>query len=158
EQIFRASLSIHGATQARCLRAAPTRRACDNQGKKVSPTTATSFAEPAIENGLIRVDTAVAEEWPVAACIFAFLRIAFDDEDFFLFAARLGGDLAERISDERISPEFEAGVAVFRIAFIADAIYNGDVRSVRDGVCALNCAPCVKLCGAELRLFFRVPA
>jgi len=44
----------------------------------------TLIAEPAIENGRIRIDAAVAEKRPVTASVLAFGRIALDDQDFFL--------------------------------------------------------------------------
>ena len=66
--------------------------------------------------------------------------------------------MAERISDERISPEFEARVSLFLIAFVADAVDNGDISAVSDSVRALNRAPRIELCGAELGFFFWVPA
>ena len=42
------------------------------------------FAEPAVEDGLVGIDAAVAEEGPVAPRVFAFCGIAFDDKNFLL--------------------------------------------------------------------------
>src|SRR5258707_14872509 len=93
-----------------------------------------SFAQPAIQNGAVGVDAAVAEEGPVAACVFAFCRVALDDEDFLFIVGGFGDDLAERIGDEGISPEFKTGIAIGGLAFESDAIYNRDVDAVGDRV------------------------
>src|SRR5260370_36078235 len=64
-------------------------------------------AEPAVEDGLIGVDAAVAQKRPVAAGFFAPSRGALDDADFFLFVRRFADDLTQRIANERISPEIQ---------------------------------------------------
>jgi hypothetical protein len=93
-----------------------------------------SFAEPAIENRWVGVNSAIAQKGPIAASVFAFCRIAFNNENFFLFAAGLRDDLAERIGDKRISPEFDAGIARGGISFITDAIDDGHESSIGYGV------------------------
>src|SRR5439155_21993952 len=50
------------------------------------------------------------------------------------------------------------GVAIFRFAFESDAIDDGGIDAVGDGVAALNGFPGVKLRGAELRFFAGMPA
>ena len=84
--------------------------------------------------------------------------VAFDDQNFFFVVRSFGENAAEGIGDEGVSPEFEAGVAFFRFAFVADAIDDGDVNAVGDGVGALDGAPGVELRRAELRFFVRMPA
>ena len=116
------------------------------------------FAQPAIQDGAVGVDATIAEEWPVATSIFAFCGIAFDDQDLFLVLGSFGGDLAKGVGDERISPEFEAGVAVGGLALEADAIDDGDVDAIGDGVRALNSFPGVELGGTEFGFFVRMPA
>jgi len=63
----------------------------NTQGAKDTETAreTKSFAEPAIENGLVGVNAAIAQERPIAASVFTFCRIAFNDENFFFFAAGL---------------------------------------------------------------------
>ena len=61
-------------------------------------------------------------------------------------------DLAEGIGDERISPEFQSGVALGLAAFEAHAIDDRDINAVGDGVSALNGAPGIELRCAELAL------
>ncbi len=104
---------------------------------------------------MIGVDAAVAEEGPVAARFFALRGVALDNENFFFVVGGFGEDAAEGIGDERISPEFETGVAFFRFAFVADAIDDRDVNAVGDGVRALDGAPGVELRGAEFGFFVR---
>src|SRR5260370_6729841 len=116
-----------------------------------------SFAEPAVQDGLVGVDAAVAEEGPVAAGFFAFGGIAFDDENFFLVIRSFGNHLAERVCDKRIAPEFQSRVTVFRFAFKADAIDDRGVDAVSDGVTALDGFPGVELRSAELRFFVGMP-
>src|SRR5215470_5061067 len=98
----------------------------------------TSVGEPAVEDGLVGVDAAVAEERPVTAGVFALGGIAFDDEDLFLVAGGFGNQLAERVRDKGVAPEFEAGVAVLGLAFKANAVDDGSVNAVGDGMRALN--------------------
>src|SRR5258708_20156376 len=62
------------------------------------------------------------------------------------------------MGEERISPEFQSGVAFLRFAFVSNAIDDGGVDAVGDGVAALNGFPGVELRGAELRFFVRVPS
>ena len=57
-------------------------------------------AEPAVENGLIRVDAPIPQEWPIASLFLDFLGIAFGDQDFFLVVAGFGNYLAVRGGDE----------------------------------------------------------
>src|SRR5258705_82884 len=74
-------------------------------------------AERAIEDGLVGINAAVAEEGPVAAGLFALSGIAFDYEDFLFVVGGFGNDLAERVGDEGIAPKVEARVTFFRFAF-----------------------------------------
>src|SRR5258708_16466974 len=81
------------------------------------------FAQPAIQDGSVGVDAAIAKEWPVATSVFALGGIALDDEEFFLIVGSFGDDLAKRMGDEKIAPEFKAGVAVCGPSFEATATY-----------------------------------
>src|SRR5262249_6317147 len=65
--------------------------------------------------------------------------------------------LAERVRDEGVAPEFEAGVAVFGLALKADAVDDGGVNAVGDGVRALNGDPRIELRLAKLGFLVRVP-
>src|SRR5438132_11583519 len=116
------------------------------------------FAEPAVQDGLIGVDAAVAEEGPIAARVFALGGIALDDENFFLVVRSFGNHLAKGIGNERIPPEFQTRVAILRLAFETNAIDDRGVNTVCNGVAALNGFPGVELRAAELRFFMRVPA
>jgi len=82
----------------------------------------------------------------------------FDDEDFFLIVGRFGNDLAERIRDEGIAPELEAGIASGGFALEADTIYNGDINSISNRVRALDSLPGVELRRAEFGFFVGMPA
>src|ERR1700676_2088675 len=134
------------------------RRGTAGAGEAGGINTRTLFAEPAVGGGLVGVDAAVAEERPVAASVFAFRWVAFHDENFFFVIGGLGDDLAEGIGDEGMAPEFETRVALFGLAFEADAIDDGGGDAVSDSVRALNGFPGVELGGAELRFFARMPA
>jgi len=83
---------------------------------------------------LVGVDASIAEKRPIAASVFAFCGIAFSDENFFFFAAGLRDDLAERIGDKRISPEFDARIAGGGISFITDTIDDSHESSIGNGV------------------------
>src|SRR5207244_12240913 len=66
--------------------------------------------------------------------------------------------LAKRIGDKRISPELQSGVAILWMPFETDAIDNGGVHSVGDGMTTLNRFPGVQLRRAEFRFLVRTPA
>ena len=116
------------------------------------------FAEPAIGDDGISVDAAVAEKRPIPASLFALGRIALDNENFFLVVGGFRKNLAERIGDERIAPKFDARIALVRLAFKADAIDDGYIGAIGDGVGTLNGFPGIQLSGADLRFLVRVPA
>jgi hypothetical protein len=109
-----------------------------------------TFAEPAFEDWLVGVNAAIAEEGPIAPGFFTERGIAFDDEDGFFVGGSFGENFAEGIGYERVAPEIQAG---FGRSFEADAIDGRDVNAIGDGVCAMHCAPGVKLRGAELGFF-----
>src|SRR5712692_11582303 len=69
-------------------------------------------AEPAVEDGMVGVDAAIAQKGPITAGFFALCGVSFDDEDFFFVVRSFGNDLAEGIGDERVAPEFQASIAV----------------------------------------------
>src|SRR6202158_118314 len=116
------------------------------------------FVQPAVQDGLISVDAAVAEKRPIAAGVLALGGIAFDDEDFFFVVGSFGDHLAEGISNKGIAPEFQSRVTFFLLAFSSDAVHDRCVHAVCDGMPALDGAPRVELRGAELRFFVRMPA
>src|SRR5262249_45874228 len=142
-----------------CLRGVPILRAYGSRVDAGLPSKLDrSFAKPAVENRLIGVNAPVAEERPVAASLFGFLRVAFDDKDFFFFAPGFRCNLAKGIGDERVAPEFEAGIAVGGIPFKANAIHNSHVCSIRNRMGSLNRAPGLQLSRAEFGLFLQMPA
>src|SRR5439155_1707656 len=116
------------------------------------------IAEPAVQDGLIGVDAAVSQERPVPARVFAPGGIAFDDEDFLFVSGSFGNHLTEGIGHKGISPEFQSRIALFGFAFESDAIHNGCVNSVRNGMPPLHGPPRIELRGAELRLFVWMPS
>src|SRR5439155_324781 len=116
------------------------------------------IAEPAVQDGLIGVDAAVSQERPVSARVFAPGGIAFDDEDFLFVSGGFGNHLTEGIGHKGISPEFQSRIALFGFAFESDAIHNGCVNSVRNGMPPLHGPPRIELRGAALRLFVWVPS
>src|SRR5437660_705189 len=130
----------------------------DSESKELTGKGTLFVAEPAVQDGLIGVDAAVAQEGPVPARVFALGGVTFDDENLFLVVRSFGNHLAEGIRDKRISPEFQTGVAILRLAFEAKAIDDGGVDAVGDSMAALNGFPGVELRGAELGFFVRMPA
>jgi hypothetical protein len=112
-------------------------RRCLHSGKEFSTESTEStepgallFAQPAIQDWRVGVDAAVAQKRPVAPRVFAFRRIALDNENFFLVVRGLGENLPEGIGDERIAPEFQTGIAFFGLAFESDAIDDRGVDPV----------------------------
>src|SRR5204863_4172450 len=101
-----------------------------------------SRAQISRQNGRIRVDSAVAEEGPVAPCLLDQARVALRREDRIALT-RLGEDAAERVGDERMAEELDPVRA--GLLFVADAIRRSDEYAVGDRVRALDRAPRVLL-------------
>src|SRR6266404_5173770 len=115
------------------------------------------FAQPTIQDWRVSIDAAVTQKRPIAAGVLALRGIALDDEDFFLVVRGFGENLAERIGDERIAPEFQSRIAFFGLAFESDTIYDRGVHAVGNGMATLDRFPGIELRRAELRLFVRMP-
>src|SRR5206468_3265866 len=103
---FRRSHGIHGL-QVKSLAS----RACLD-GSETRPYMAGprasggSIDQPAGDLG-VAVDTAVAQEGPVAAGVFNRGQVDFTDQNLFLVVRSFGDHPAERIAKERASPEFQ---------------------------------------------------
>src|SRR5690606_18773798 len=103
----------------------------------------------------VGVDAAIAEEGPPAAGLLADLGGDFGNQDFFLIAAGLGDDAAERIGHEGMAPEFKAA---FFGPLMTNAVDGADEDAVGDGVGTLHGLPGADLGLAEFGLFTGVPA
>ena len=70
------------------------------------------------------------------------LQVDFADQNFFFVVRGLGDHAAERIAEERPSPELQprsrSRVAADVAIFVADAVDGGDEDAVGDGVGALD--------------------
>src|SRR5579872_3539624 len=100
----RANPKSRAARRARWPRAAPTRRA------SVEPSLGVvrlALIQPSIQNRSVRVDSAVAQEGPVAADLFDAARVAIRDQNFFAIAGSLGDHLAEGVGHKGRAPDLE---------------------------------------------------
>jgi len=104
----------------------------------------------------VGVDAAVAKEGPVATDVFQTVEVHAGDQRLFLVGGASGEFDAERIGDERGTPELDAGAADG--SFATDTIDGADVDTVGNGVGALDRAPSLALLDAGEFLFVRVPA
>src|SRR5580704_12452347 len=118
--------------------------------------------EQAIGDRRVGVDSAVAEEGPVAADVFEGLQVDVADQDFFAVVRGFGEDSSEGVAEKRCAPEFQSvaggGLAADVAGFEAYAVDYCYVDSVGDGVGALNGAPGVVLGCAELGFLGGMPA
>src|SRR5579872_5385010 len=83
---------------------------------------------------LIRIDAAVAQEWPVAPRAFDLAEVAFDDQYLLGARACLTDNFPERIGVEGRPPKFQ-------IVFDTNPIGHRDKHSVGDRMAALNRDP-----------------
>src|ERR1035441_9207041 len=160
--------SLHGnaATQARWMRAAPTRPACDTRAQQ-------EVLEEALEGGSfsvnhaagdrsIAVDAAVAQKRPVAANFFQVLQVHFTEKNFLLVVQCLSQYAAEGIAEKRSAPEFKAlarcGVPTNVARFKADAINDAHINAVGNRMRALNRPPGIMLRHAKLGLLRWMPS
>src|SRR5215472_13382465 len=118
---------------------------------------ASSFFQPSLRQSTKRVNPAVPEKRPIPSLLLALRGMAFHDQDFFLIARRLRQNLACGVRYKRISPKLDARIALFRLAFISNAIHHGHVASIRDRVRPLNSDPGIKLRVSIAGLFMRMP-
>ncbi len=72
------------------------------------PVVAQGSIKEAPGDAAVRIDAAIPQERPVAACVFEQLRIDFGDEDLFRVVRGLRDDAAEGVGDEGAAPELEA--------------------------------------------------
>src|SRR5882762_1700161 len=110
----------------------------------------------------VSVDSAVAQEGPIAADVLNAGQIDLANEDLLFVVRSLSDDDSERIAKERSSPEFKprprSRVAANVAIFLAHAVHHCHIDPIGDGVPALNCAPSIMLRLAELGLLGRMPA
>src|ERR1700722_11851628 len=104
----------------------------------------------------VGVNAAVAEEGPVGAGDIHLGEVHWDDEDFLLFDAGPAKNLAGGAGNKALPPEFEAVAADG--FFQANAVGDGDVAAVGDGVAALDEFPGGMLVLAVFGLLLRMPA
>src|SRR5437868_3872149 len=116
------------------------------------------FAEPAVQDRLIRINAAISQEGPVAASFFTLRGIALGDKNLLFAIGSFGNDLPERIRDKGIAPEFQPGIAILRVTFESHAVHHGRIHAVGNGVAALDRFPSIELRRAELCLLLRMPA
>ena len=87
----------------------------------------------------VSIYAAVAQKRPVRALLVHPAPIDFGDHDLFPVDGTLCDDFAVRAANKALSPEFDPVAAGRR--FVTDAIRDGDVTAVRDGVTALDRFP-----------------
>jgi len=113
-------------------------------------------------DGAIAVYAAVAQEGPVAANVFDAFEIDFTDQHFFFVVGAFDQNCAEWITQERPAPELEAGarrrVSAHVAGFVPNAVHDGNIHAIGDGMGALNRFPGIVLGGAVLLLLSGMPA
>src|SRR5438094_8312886 len=62
------------------------------------------------------------------------------------------------LCNEGYPPNLKHWIAILRVPFKYNSNHHGNVHAVGNGVAALNGAPGLQLCRAELRFLMRVPA
>src|ERR1043166_3600015 len=106
----------------------------------------------------ISINPPVAQKRPVRARGFHLIQVQRHDERFFLVGAGFGENLTRRSSDETLTPEFDAIAANAIKNFMADAVRNANVATVRNRVAALNRFPGAVLERAVFFLLAGMPA
>src|SRR5258706_8377491 len=117
--------------------------------------------EQTIGDWRVRIDSAVAEEWPVAADVFEGFQVDVAHQNFFLVLRGFSQHAAEGIAEEGCAPEFQSlaggGLAADVAGLEADAIDHCYVNTIRNGVGALDGAPGVVLGDAEFGFLGGMP-
>src|SRR5260370_12262007 len=94
-------------------------RAQKHRGHREEKKCILFVTEPAVENGRVGVDAAVAEEGPVAARLFALGGGAFARENFFFVVGSFGNEFAQGVADRKISPELQSRAALLPLALLS---------------------------------------
>src|SRR5437879_2841481 len=114
------------------LRAAPIPPACDSRGPRgivrFRSVRSWSSINEAFLNFAVRVDTAVAEKWPVRALRVERAEIGLDDQRLLLAHRSFCHDLPRRIGDKTLPPKLDPIAAVGRL--VSHAIRHRDVAAV----------------------------
>src|SRR5579883_2061279 len=91
---------------------APIRRAYETRAAEVWNCKLESFRLSSVYetpcNRGVAIDTAVAEEWPVAAGVLDDLEIHLAEQDLLFVVRGFGNDAPEWIAQERASPKFKS--------------------------------------------------
>src|SRR5438270_2843526 len=104
----------------------------------------------------VGISAAVSQKRPVAAHLLDPRQIHLGEHERFVLGG-FGDHDPERVADERVTPEFDAGALAAEL-LEADAVHRGDPAAVRDGVAALDRLPRIELLLAVLRFLRGVPA
>src|SRR5579872_470658 len=165
-----ASLRGCAARRSKWRRAAPTPPACDShvhggQFRQERFAGAQSrFRRPIQEplgDGRVAIDAAVTQKWPVTPNLFQLAQIYLAYQNLFFLGRSFGDHRAERITQERSSPELQARPRRLLAADVArletHAVDRRHVHAIRDSMCSLDGAPGVVLGRAVLFLFCRMP-
>src|SRR5438874_12575827 len=102
------------------------------------------------------IGAAVSEKRPVAAHLLDPRQIHLGEHERLVLGG-FGDHDPERVTDERVTPEFDAGALPAEL-LEADAVHRGDPAAVRDRVAALYRFPCIELLLAVLRFLRGMPA
>src|SRR5262249_28770956 len=110
-------------------------------------------------NVLICVNAPVAQKRPVRALNVELPEIHFGHQDLLFADAAFRDELPRRVGDKALAPKLDSltRMAIGR-GFVADAVGDGDVHAVGDGVRALNRFPGGMLPFAVFSFFRRLPA
>jgi len=103
----------------------------------------------------VSIDAAIPQKWPMRALLIDAAPIDVGHHNLFPVDGTFCENFAVRAANKALSPKFNAIAA--RRRFMTDAVWHGDIASIRDCVTALNRFPGGMLCCAGLLFFRRVP-
>src|SRR5882672_11705106 len=115
-----------------------------------------SVSEEPVLNATVSVGSPVSEKRPVTAHFFDPPDVDVCEHERLVLGG-FGDHHAERVADERVSPEFDPGTFPTQ-PLEADAIHRGDPAAVRNRMTALDRLPGVELLLAVLLFLRGVPA
>src|SRR5947207_7582770 len=105
---------------------------------------------------VVRVRTTIAQKRPIATHFFDAREIHLGDGQRLLLAG-CGHDDAERVADERVTPELDPRALTAQL-LKADAVHRRDPAAIGDRVAALDRSPRIELLRAVLLLLGGMPA
>ncbi len=123
-------------------------------GRMREGSTSSSIDKP-FRDVIVRIDAAIAQEWPPTSYLLTVVQVDVDHNTFFIIIASLVMQFALRSNRERTSPELDAVGLAREVGFESNPVHCDYRQTICYCMSALNGGPGIPL---PLLLFLAVTA